>query len=224
MDLKKTQTGCISLLSLGLCVLQCESEYLPSLLLIKLALLSLPKYQCTHWAESTWLSTEHLHRDGGGQVPAVRLLASSEEAVTYCFTGTLRDLLGVKVRYTLVYTRPWISAWNMSTSSQPISHRGGAAWAADTSRFPWTMGPIPQTRPSVCDLEVRRHRHRQRHSTAPVGHRTITSPGTLILGPASDSGSLTKRGWMHPAKRPPLIEITEGFSTWLHFPKTLSLG
>ena len=86
----------------------------------------------------------------GGQVPTGQTVSECRRGcVTYCFTATRPDLLGVKARSSLVYTRPWISAWNMSTSSQPISHRGGAAWAADTSRFPWTMRPIPHARPSL---------------------------------------------------------------------------
>lgn len=35
-----------------------------------------------------------------------------------------------------------------------------------------------------------RDRHRQRHSTAPLGHRTVPSPGTLVSGPAPDTGAL----------------------------------
>lgn len=128
--------------------------------LIKLAYPA-TKYQCTpprvqglvvhrtpslRRAEGGW---------GGGQVPTGQTVSECRRgSVTYCFTGTLPDLLGVKARSSLVYTRPWISAWNMSTSSQPISHRGGAVWAADTSRFPQTMKPIPHTRPPCLRLEV----------------------------------------------------------------------
>lgn len=104
--------------------------------------------------------TGHPHREGrtGGKERGAAAKGGSSctgqtvsqrrrGGVTYFFTGKLRDLLGVKARSSLVYTPPWISAWNMSTSSQPISHRGGAVWAADTSRFPWTMRPIPHARP-----------------------------------------------------------------------------
>lgn len=82
-----------------------------------------------------------------GQVPTGQTVSGHRRGgVTYGFTATLPDLLGVRAGSSLVYTQPWISAWNMSTSSQPISHRGGAAWAADTSRFPRTARPIPQKR------------------------------------------------------------------------------
>lgn len=84
---------------------------------------------------------------GGSSSTGQTVSERGRGSVTYCFTGKLPDLLGVKARSSLVYTQPWISAWNMSTSSQPISHRGGAVWAADTSRFPWTMRPIPHARP-----------------------------------------------------------------------------
>lgn len=123
-------------------------------------------------------------------------------SVTYCFTGKLPDLLGVKARSSLVYTQPWISARNMSTSSQPISHRGGAVWAADTSRFPWTMRPIPHARLLSVTGNV----------------ETDTDRGTLLLhwatepspplGPSSwgqpESGSLFKR---QGALRPNSSEI-----------------
>lgn len=85
--------------------------------------------------------------EGGSSSTGQTVSERRRGSVTYCFTGKLPDLLGVKARSSLVYTQPWISAWNMSTSSQPISHRGGAVWAADTSRFPWTMRPIPHARP-----------------------------------------------------------------------------
>lgn len=84
---------------------------------------------------------------GGSSSTGQAVSERGRGSVTNCFTGKLPDLLGVKARSSLVYTQPWISAWNMSTSSQPISHRGGAVWAADTSRFPWTMGPIPHASP-----------------------------------------------------------------------------
>lgn len=108
-----------------------------------------------HWECKNWSYTGRPHREGwrqsggeGGQVPTGQTVSERRRgSVTYCFTGTLPDLLGVKARSSLVYTQPWISAWNMSTSSQPISHRGGAVWAADTSRFPRTMRPIPHARP-----------------------------------------------------------------------------
>lgn len=131
----------------------------PSLeLLMKLAL----KYQCTpvraeelvvHRTPSKGRVTVEGReegegggvRGGGGGSSSTGQTVSERRrgSVTYCFTAKLPDLLGVKARSSLVYTQPWISAWNMSTSSQPISHRGGAVWAADTSRFPWTMRPIP---------------------------------------------------------------------------------
>lgn len=162
------------------------------------------KYQCTplrvkelvvHRTPSLWRVTAEGRSgrgEGGGRRSSSTGQTVSERrrgSVTYCFTGKLPDLLGVKARSSLVYTQPWISAWNMSTSSQPISHRGGAVWAADTSRFPRTMRPIPHARPrSVCDWRCG-DRHRQRHSTAPLGHRTVPLP----WGPASDSGSLSQR-------------------------------
>lgn len=93
---------------------------------------------------------------GGSSSTGQTVSERGRGSVTYCFTGKLPDLLGVKARSSLVYTQPWISAWNMSTSSQPISHRGGAVWAADTSRFPWTMRPIPHTSPHVCDWRCRK--------------------------------------------------------------------
>lgn len=104
-----------------------------------------------HWEWRTRLYIRHLHRDGkrcgwgrgGSSFTGQTISERGRGSVTYCFTAKLPDLLGVKARSSLVYTQPWISAWNMSTSSQPISHRGGAVWAADTSRFPWTMRPIP---------------------------------------------------------------------------------
>lgn len=106
-----------------------------------------------HWEWKKWLYTgpqRSVMAEGGGGGSSSTGQTVSERgrgSVTYCFTGKLPDLLGVKARSSLVYTQPWISAWNMSTSSQPISHRGGAVWAADTSRFPWTMRPIPHTSP-----------------------------------------------------------------------------
>lgn len=137
---------------------QCEFKYLSLELLIKLAYPA-TKYQCTPLR----LGELVVHRtpsqgkgEGAGGRRVARGGSSStgqtvserrRGSVTYCFTGKLPDLLWVKARSSLVYTQPWISAWNMSTSSQPISHRGGAVWAADTSRFPWTMGPIPHARP-----------------------------------------------------------------------------
>lgn len=136
---------------------QCEFEYLSLELLIKLAYPA-TKYQCTPLRVGELLYTGHPHREGwrrrgrraekGGSSSTGQTVSERRRgSVTYCFTGKLPDLLGVKARSSLVYTQPWISAWNMSTSSQPISHRGGAVWAADTSRFPWTMRPIPHTRP-----------------------------------------------------------------------------
>ena len=109
-------------------------------------------------------------------------------SVTYCFTGKLPDLLGVKARSSVVYTRPWISAWNMSTSSQPISHRGGAVWAADTSRFPRTMRPIPHARPLSTTGDSDRGTLLLHWAT-----ELSPSPGTLMVGPTSDSESLFKR-------------------------------
>lgn len=112
----------------------------------------------------------------GGQVPTGQTVSECRRgSVTYCFTATRPDLLGVKARSSLVYTRPWISAWNMSTSSQPISHRGGAAWAADTSRFPRTMRPIPHARPS---LSVTR------------GAEAAADRGTLLLHWATEPSPL----------------------------------
>lgn len=129
-----------------------------------------------------------------GQVPTGQTVSGRRRGgVTYGFTATLPDLLGVRAGSSLVYTQPWISAWNMSTSSQPISHRGGAAWAADTSRFPRTARPIPQkhgraspppTTPRLhdCRLLPRQSQTvRQRHSTAPLGHTTVPVPlGALV--------------------------------------------
>lgn len=142
---------------------QCEFKYLSLGLLIKLAYPA-TKYQCTPLrvqelvADRTPLAQEgdggaeggvEVGGGGAGQVPTGQTVSERRRgSVTYCFTGTLPDLLGVKARSSLVYTQPWISAWNMSTSSQPISHRGGAVWAADTSRFPRTMRPIPHARPT----------------------------------------------------------------------------
>lgn len=63
---------------------------------------------------------------GGSSFTGQTVSERGRGSVTYCFTGKLPDLLGVKARSSLVYTQPWISAWNMSTSSQPISHRGSA--------------------------------------------------------------------------------------------------
>ncbi|TWW80740.1 hypothetical protein D4764_01G0005550 [Takifugu flavidus] len=42
----------------------------------------------------------------------------------------------------------------------------------------------------VCDQRCG-GRRRQRHSTAPLGHRTVTSRGTPAFGPAPVSGSLS---------------------------------
>lgn len=121
-------------------------------MLIKLAYPA-TKYQCTplrvqglavHRTPSQWRVTEEWR---GSSFTGQTVSEYRRGNVTYCFTAKLPDLLGVKARSFLVYTQPWISAWNMSTSSQPISHRGGAVWAADTSRFPWTMRPIPHRRP-----------------------------------------------------------------------------
>ena len=133
---------------------QCEFEYLSLELLIKLAYPA-TKYQCTPLRVKELVvhrvpSQRSVTAEGGGWGSSSTGQTVSERgrgSVTYCFTGKLPDLLGVKARSSLVYTQPWISAWNMSTSSQPISHRGGAVWAADTSRFPWTMRPIPHARP-----------------------------------------------------------------------------
>lgn len=117
--------------------------------------------------------------------------------VTYCFMGKLPDLLRVKARSSLVYTQPWISAWNMSTSSQPISHRGGAVWAADTSRFPRTMRPIPHE----CPLCAARGVQKQTKTMAllhwgtlspPLGHSWWNNPPT--------PGSVMKTRWS-PSKR-----------------------
>jgi len=124
-----------------------------------------------HPTESGRLScTQDRHRDGeseewwegGSRSTGQTVSECGRGSVTYCFTGKLPDLLGVKARSFLVYTQPWISAWNMSTSSQPISHRGGAVWAADTSRFPWTMRPIPHK----CPLSVIGGVHRQNKAMA----------------------------------------------------------
>ncbi|TNN84507.1 hypothetical protein EYF80_005207 [Liparis tanakae] len=49
--------------------------------------------------------------------------------------------------------------------------------------FPLDDEAHPSRPSSVCDWKCR-DGHRQRHSTAPLGHRTITSPGTLKLRPA----------------------------------------
>lgn len=136
---------------------QCEFEYLSLELLIKLAYPA-TKYQCTPLRVEKLVvhrapSQRSVTAESGGWGSSSTGQTVSERgrgSVTYCFTGKLPDLLGVKARSSLVYTQPWISAWNMSTSSQPISHRGGAVWAADTSRFPWTMRPIPH----ACLLSV----------------------------------------------------------------------
>lgn len=114
-----------------------------------------PNISAPHWGRRDRLYTRHRHRDaecrgrgkGGSSSTGQTVSERGRGSVTYCFTGKLPDLLGVKARSSLVYTQPWISAWNMSTSSQTISHRGGAVWAADTSRFPRTMRPIPHKCP-----------------------------------------------------------------------------
>lgn len=138
-----------------------NSPAAPSLLLglsncpWKYSLYSGTKYQCTPLrAEGPASSTEMLRKRGKGGSSSTGQTVSERGrgSVTYCFTGKLPDLLGVKARSSLVYTQPWISAWNMSTSSQTISHRGGAVWAADTSRFPRTMRPIPHKCP-VCGTQ-----------------------------------------------------------------------
>lgn len=170
MDLQ-SQTECFVCFS----VPQCEFEYLSLELLIKLAYPA-TKYQCTPLRVEEWVvHRTPSHREGwrrrgrrgkGGSSSTGQTVSERRRgSVTYCFTGKLPDLLGVKARSSLVYTQPWISAWNMSTSSQPISHRGGAVWAADTSRFPWTMRPIPHARP----LSVT------------GGVETDTDRGTLLL-------------------------------------------
>lgn len=163
-----------------------------------------------HWERKNWLYTGHPHREGwrrrrgwvevGGSGSTGQTVSERRRgSVTYCFTGTLPDLLGVKARSSLVYTQPWISAWNMSTSSQPISHRGGAVWAADTSRFPWTMRPIPHARPLSVTGGVETDTDR---GTLLLHWATELSPslGSIMLGPASDSGSLFKRWWTLSAK------------------------
>lgn len=59
--------------------------------------------------------------------------------------------------------------------------------------FPLDDEAHPSRPSSACDWNCG-DGHRQRHSTAPLGHGTITSPGgTLALGPAEDSGSSLRR-------------------------------
>lgn len=99
-----------------------------------------------------------------GSTPAGHSVSvSGTGGVTYCFTEKLRDLLGVKVRSSPVYTRPWISGWNMSTSSQPISHRGGgrgrAAGGGHKPLLPLADEAHPSQPSSLTEAGV--HLHRQ---------------------------------------------------------------
>ncbi|CAB1418883.1 unnamed protein product [Pleuronectes platessa] len=64
----------------------------------------------------------------------------------------------------------------------PISHRGGAVWAADTSRFPRTTRPIPHARPLSATGDSDGGTLLLHWAT-----ELSPSPGTLTLGPTSDS-------------------------------------
>lgn len=137
---------------------------------------------------------------GGSSSTGQTVSECGRGSVTYCFTGKLPDLLGVKARSSLVYTQPWISAWNMSTSSQPISHRGGAVWAADTSRFPWTTRPIPHARPPPANGGVERQPQTEALYCS-TGPQNCPVPGDPHGGASQDSGSSFKRQGTVAAKQ-----------------------
>lgn len=174
---------------------RCEFEHLSLELLIKLASPG-TKYQCTPLREKelavpiTDKCNVGKGRGRGSSSSGRTVSECRGGSVTYCFTGKLPDLLGGKARSPLVYTQPWISAWNMSTSSQPISHKGGAVWAADTSRFPWTMRPIPHARLSVCDWRC---------------GETDTDRGTLLLHWATEPSPPWGPSWWDQPRTPVLI-------------------
>lgn len=140
---------------------QCEFKYLSLGLLIKLAYTA-TKYQCTPLrvhelvADRTPLVQEG---DGGaevggggvGQVPTGQTVSERRRgSVTYCFTETLPDLLGVKARSSLVLSHGSVRGICLHPLSQFHTEEaqcGRLTQAVSPGRWGPSLTRVPRLRP-----------------------------------------------------------------------------